>query len=128
MDDVIFGFRMADIHKLAETLTRVLGIRLYPYQSPLIGPWYDSENLNTLISVVREGALPEPLKEALDSTNQRRSYHLELTLNNHDGVAPTFPGGGHCLLRVHGAGPAELQEIERRLRASGLRFKRLGAR
>lgn len=125
MDDVIFGFRMADIHELAETLTRVLEIRLYPYRSPLIGPWYDSENLNRLIAAARKGTPPEARKEAPDSTNQGRPYHLELTLNNHDGIAPTFPGGGHCLLRVHGAGPAELQGIERKLRASGLRFKRL---
>jgi hypothetical protein len=118
MYEEIYGFCAADIHELAAVLAASLEVRLYRQLSPLIGPWYSSEDLASVIQAFRAGR---------EVSQPARS--LELILNDPEpGVTrPEFPGGGTCLLCVK-AGAAELDAIEQALQDSGLRFKRLRRR
>lgn len=127
VDQATFGFDTPDIDHLAAELMRILGIQLFAQSSPMIGPWYSSEDLGAMFWVIQkvlEQGGPEAAQE-IASTGADRSYY-ELVQNNPEPgyTAPEFPGGGHYLLRVR-AEAAELQAVERKLHDAGLRFRRL---
>ncbi len=125
VDEVTFGFYIADIDQLAAELARTLGIRLYSHSSPMIGPWYSSQDLNAMTKALREGGPGTTALREAAALSTGQSYY-ELVLNNPEPgyTAPEFPGGGDCLLRVR-AGAVELKQIERKLHNSDLPFKRL---
>jgi hypothetical protein len=113
-----YGFPAAEIHQLAAELARALEIDLHLQQSPLAGPWYSSEDLAAITKAIREG------KEPIEPD---RRLHLVLNDPEPGYRAPTFPGGGDCLLTVW-AQADTLNGIEAALRDSDLPFRRLGRR
>jgi hypothetical protein len=113
----VYGFWATRIEELAEALSQVLEIRLYRQFSPMIGTWYTDEDPDTIVLALKEG------KEV---TGIESSGRFELVLNDPEPgyMAPHFPGGGDCILRVT-ADLDELVEIEEKLRKSGLQFNLL---
>ncbi|UCC87601.1 MAG: hypothetical protein JSV81_22545 [Anaerolineales bacterium] len=112
-----YSFWTIRIDELAETLSQVLGIRLYRQYSPMIGTWYTDINLATFVKALKEGKEVSPTDY---------SHTLELVLNEPArGVRPPeFSGRVECSLRVE-ADPDAYAEIEEKLRQSGLRFRLL---
>lgn len=110
-----YGFSTTDIHRLAADLTQVLGITLYLQKSPLIGPWYSSDDLSAISEAIREGVQP---------TAPECSFWLTLNDPEPGYRGPTIPGGGHCLFMVWAPEDA-LDGIEDAMRKSDLPFRHL---
>jgi hypothetical protein len=113
---VTYRFNEYDIDQLAGRISQALAITLYPQQSPMIGRWYSDIDLQPIVKAIREGQ-PPPIP--------RPGPRFELVPNDPEPgyTPPTILGGGHCLLQIH-ADPAELPDIEAKLRQAGLTFKR----
>lgn len=109
-----YGFRAQDIHQLAAELSRALETRLYPQQSPMIGPWYSSEDL----VAVKEGLI-----EGKGYVEPARCFELLLNEREPGTTGPAFPVGD-CHLLVW-ARAEEFDDIELALRNSGRPFERL---
>ncbi len=105
----VYGFEAASIEELAAALERELGVRMFPNQSPLIGPWFASQDPAALVAARREGTpyQPEP-------------PHLQLVLNDPEPgyTAPEHPDGGTYILRVSAPAPL-LRELVEKLEGLG---------
>lgn len=113
-----YGFCAEDIHQLAVDLSQSLETRLYAQESPMIGPWYSSEDLV---------AVKEALTEGKGYVEPARCFQL-LPNDSEPGMTdPAFPGGGNCQLLVW-ARAEEFDDIEQALRDSGWPFERLEGR
>jgi hypothetical protein len=123
--EVVYSFIGIEIDQLSERLAQVLNIRFYSHSSPMIGPWYSSMDLNKLAKDVREVNKEEDLLKKIVSLNQDESQY-QLVLNDPDPGyrPPDIPGAGDCLLRIS-AGIDELKQVEKKLHASDLPFKRI---
>jgi hypothetical protein len=111
MPEAVFGFDVPSIHVVAEQISAVLGIHLYLYESPLMGPWYSSQQLGALERAVRAGDTRTAQEIGCQLANQ---FIVELSLNDPEPGSrpPEIPGGDDCLLRVRGSA-VELQAMER---------------
>jgi hypothetical protein len=112
-----YGFVEHDIDRLAEQISQALSISLYRQFSPMIGQWYTDVDVGKMIAAFLKGERTE---------NPQPAARFQLLLNDPEPgyTSPTFPGEGNCLLQV-GLNPAELIQIEAKLRQAGLAFKRL---
>ncbi len=127
LDEVTYGFYERDIALLADSLLRVLGIHLFLQQSPMIGPWYSSMDLNNLLQIIkkaRESCDFERISEINDAAMSEPDF--ELRLNDPDPYySPAFPDEKvHCILRIRGKRDL-LDAIEDKLHASGLKYVEL---
>jgi hypothetical protein len=119
--EVVYGFEGLKVDRLAEALSSILRVPLYPHQSPMIGLWYSSCDLAPIAKALREGH-HGAAKEA--TTEVEEAPYFEIVLNDPDPYhGPEIPGGGECLLRIIAA-PHELSEVQKRLRRSGLVTKK----
>jgi hypothetical protein len=108
----VYGFREADIHRLAAILSQVLETPLYQKQRPKKGVWYTSRHVQATLRALREGKTmhePQPVFELVP--NDPRPGH-------HD---PACPGGGDYLLCVR-ASARDLEGIEQALCSSELKL------
>ncbi len=125
-EDIYIFFTTLSMDQLAKEMSQLLEIRLYLHQSPMIGPWYSSEDLDALSKAVREGRKFEEVIETLRQEGKldaNRTFDLQLNDpgDPHYG-GPQVRGGGDYILRVR-ADPDDLVEIEEKLHHSDLQFK-----
>ena len=128
MNKDTYGFSTTlSMAQLAEVISQLLDIRLYLHHSPIIGPWYGSQDLDAISEAVRGGKKLEEAIETLEKEGKLdasgRTFNLELNDpgDPHYG-GPQFPGGGDYILRVR-ADPNDLVEIEEKLRNPDLPFR-----
>ena len=124
MTKIVYGFKEPDIEKLAESLSTIIGIRLHALQSPMIGPWYSSQDALAIVEAVRSGN--QEMVQALVAASEREPQITLMLNDNGDAYygGAEFPGQSACLLRVE-ANSDLLRELEGKLRSSGLSYKEL---
>lgn len=124
-EEVIYGFEATDIDLLVNSLSTILRIRFYPHQSPMIGPWYSSHDLDSIGKAMRECGHDEA-KELIAKMEADGTPHIEVVLNDPDPYrgGTEIPNGGNYLLKIT-TNQQKVREIDKRLRNSDLVFKKL---
>ena len=124
-EKVVYGFKAKDIDRLVDSLSTILRIRFYPHQSPMIGPWYSSHDLDSIGKAMRECGHDEA-KELAAKMETDGIPHIEIVLNDPDLYygGSEIPNAGDYLLRVT-TNQQKVREIEKRLCNSNLIFKKL---
>jgi hypothetical protein len=112
----VYGLEGTSIEGVAESLSEVLQIPLFPQRSPMIGPWYTNLDLQAVLPELASG----------QSMLSEDGPNPELVLNDPEPgyTGPEFPGGGDLLLRVDGSAE-EIANVEEQLHLGGLHFQRL---
>ena len=82
-ETVVYGFEGQPIDRLATLLSDILEVRLYPLQSPMIGPWYASTD-------------PEPVARALREGNQDMLRALAAGAADHGSAATSAARRRRC--------------------------------
>lgn len=123
--EAVYGFEAGNIDGLAKSLESALRIRLYSHQSPMIGPWYSSHDLDSIAKAARNGGR-DAAKEVAEKIESQGIPGLEIVENDPDPYrgGPEIPNGGEYLLRVVGV-PQQVRRIEKRLSLSDLAYRKL---
>ena len=117
-DGRVFSCGGQPMAALAELVSSILGIRLHAYHSPMIGPWYTSENLSALRQAV-ESRGSDSASDWNNVTSTDPEISLELNDPEPGYLSPIYPGGAEFVLSIAGS-PAVVEDIEHKLRAAGV--------
>jgi hypothetical protein len=113
----------SQLEDIAELLASTLSINMHEYQSPMIGPWYSSQDLESVMTAVRSND-----SELLNELTADDKVYPDITiqLNHPDPYhgGPSYPSAGPCILLIEGSS-SDLQEIEAIIKASTLHLTRV---
>ena len=120
-----YGFKARGIEQLVESLSTILKIRFYRHLSPMDGVWYSSHDLDSIGKALRECG-HDKANELAAKMEAEGIPHIEIVENDPDPYygGPKIANGGDYLLRVT-TNQQKLREIEKKLRNTGLVFKKL---
>lgn len=116
MTKFILGFSHDSIELLAQNLIQLLDIKLYKQMSPMIGTWFSSDDIGSLMKAMRN---KEPI------VVQVPSIHYELMANDAEPgyTSPTFPEGGEYLLYIKTGNREKFSNLLAILEGSELEFQ-----
>ncbi len=130
MDEVTYGFNEKDIALLADSVSRILGRQLYSQCSPMCGQWYSSQpwqESNTILQAIKKALEQHDIKTAEELNRAVMAQpEVELRLNDPDlyYCPDSVEEEVHCILRIRES-PEALIEIDKKFRASGLKYIKL---
>jgi hypothetical protein len=124
-EEVVYRFKAPDIDRLVDSMSTILRVRFYSHQSPMIGPWYSSHDLDSIGKAMKECGHDEA-KDLAAKMEVDGIPHIEIVLNDPDQYRGglEIPNGGDYLLRVT-TNQQKVRKIDKRLSNSDLVFKKL---